>query len=343
MLSKSQIQFITALHHKKYREEYGCFIAEGTKVVRELIESDFQVRGVYAGADWIVSHMRETAAKGVPLFETLPHEMRKISALSTPGPVLAVVNIPATPEFPFTGSPAHSFTSSPVHQFPGSPAHQFTSSPVHQFTTSPIPPIPGSPTPPLPRSPVHPFTSSPGPWSPQWLTLALDDIRDPGNLGTIIRIADWFGIRTILCSLSCVDQYNPKVVQGTMGSIARVQVIRCSLEHALVAYSGPRHSVEITTDNSGMPVTDMPLMPVYGACLDGENIYDTTLGMNGILLIGNESHGITPALLPLITNKVAIPAFQPGDRKTAESLNASVATAIIVAEFFRRFGLQSHQ
>ncbi len=335
MLSKSQIQFITALHHKKYREEYGCFIAEGTKVVRELIESDFQVRGVYAGADWIVSHMRETAAKGVPIFETLPHEMQKISALSTPGPVLAVVNIPAAPEFPFTGSPAHSFTRSPVQQFPGSPAPPLTSSPVHPFTSSPAPP--------LPRSPVHPFTNSPGPWSLQWLTLALDDIRDPGNLGTIIRIADWFGIRTILCSLSCVDQYNPKVVQGTMGSIARVQVIRCSLEHALSVVSPLHHTGELTADHSDMPVTVLSSMPVYGACLDGENIYDTTLNQGGILLIGNESHGISPALLPLITQKVAIPAFQTGDRKTAESLNASVATAVIVAEFFRRFGLKFQQ
>ncbi len=299
MLSKSQIQFITSLHHKKYREENGCFIAEGTKIVMELMASDFQVRRIYASAEWIVSHMKETCAKEIPMFETLPHEMAKISALSTPGPVLAVVAIPSTTNLPSSKSLV----------------------------------------PPFPCSPVSPFTGSRDFWSSRWLTLALDDIRDPGNLGTIIRIADWFGIDTILCSMNCVDEFNPKVVQATMGSIARVRVIRCDLEKVLATISD-QNKVNLSSHHFA-PDSDsaVPVIPVYGACLDGENIYSSqNIQGNGIILIGNESHGISENLLPLITQKITIPAFHSDVGERAESLNASVATAIILAEFFRRFG-----
>lgn len=315
MLSKGQIQFITSLHHKKYREENGCFIAEGTKIVVELMESDFQVRGVYASAEWIVSHIKEAGAKEIPIFETLPHEMTKISALSTPGPVLAVVTIPSAKDSPFTCSLVHPFTDYPDHPFTCSPVHPLTGSPVHLFTGS------------------HDFSSS------QCLTLALDDIRDPGNLGTIIRIADWFGVDTILCSMNCVDEFNPKVVQATMGSIARVRVVRCDLEKILAKISG-QNKVSLSSPHlAPKPDSTIPVIPVYGACLDGENIYSSeNIQRNGIILIGNESHGISENLLPLITHKITIPTFHSDVMKRAESLNASVATAIILAEFFRRFG-----
>ena len=144
------------------------------------------------------------------------------------------------------------------------------------------------------------------------LVLALHDIRDPGNMGTIIRTADWFGVRQIICSKECVDIYNPKVVQATMGSISRVRVHYLNLGEFL-----HQHSNEVT---------------VFGAMLDGDNIYDETLPDNGIIMVGNESQGIPEGLSEYIQRKVSIPS---GGSST-ESLNASIATAIILSEFRRQ-------
>ncbi len=144
------------------------------------------------------------------------------------------------------------------------------------------------------------------------LIVALDDISDPGNMGTIIRTADWFGVRDLVCTPNCVDVYNPKVVQATMGSIARVKVTTLSLIDWLP-------SVKV---------------PVYGTLLDGENLYKVNLSNAGIIVIGNESRGINPDLFPHITNRLRIPEGSLGTQ--AESLNASVAAAIVFAEFNRR-------
>ncbi|MCE7996052.1 MAG: RNA methyltransferase [Roseivirga sp.] len=140
------------------------------------------------------------------------------------------------------------------------------------------------------------------------LVIALDDIRDPGNLGTIIRIADWYGISKVICSKECADVFNPKVVNASMGSFARVQVWYEELSDFL-------------------PKTDLT---IYGALLEGENIYQSQLEPSGILLMGNESKGIQKDLIPLITQPVHIPR-----RGEAESLNVSVATAVILDNFFR--------
>jgi len=144
--------------------------------------------------------------------------------------------------------------------------------------------------------------------------LALDDIRDPGNLGTIIRTADWFGIKTILCSHETVDAYNPKVIQATMGSLSRVQV----------------HHVDLKTVLSEMPVD----IDVYGAYLHGEPVNKINKTGKGVILIGSEAHGISKDYLPLITHKVTIPSFSRG-KSGAESLNASAATSILCYEFRR--------
>lgn len=140
------------------------------------------------------------------------------------------------------------------------------------------------------------------------LTIALDNLQDPGNLGTIIRTADWFGIKTIVCSADTVDVYNPKVIQATMGSLFRVNVLYVSL-------------LEFFKENGSLSV--------YGALLDGENVYQKTLTKKGsVLLMGNESKGISDSLLPFVTDKILIPKI--GE---AESLNVSTATAILCAEF----------
>ncbi|MFH1161062.1 MAG: RNA methyltransferase [bacterium] len=148
------------------------------------------------------------------------------------------------------------------------------------------------------------------------LTLMLDDIQDPGNLGTMIRIADWFGIGQIICSSTTVDLYNPKVIQATMGSLIRVNVFSRELRTLLEDLNGR--------------------VPVYGMMLDGKDIYQAEIGNHGIVVIGNEAHGISQELIPFVTHRLSIP-FYPGDRKEhAESLNAAVATGIVCAEFRRR-------
>lgn len=150
------------------------------------------------------------------------------------------------------------------------------------------------------------------------IVLALDNIRDPGNLGTIIRTADWFGIRHIVCSLGCVDAFNPKVVQSSMGSIARTNIYYEEL--AGFIQSAPADMV------------------IYGCLLDGRNIHTVPLKSPAIVIIGNESNGISDELLPFITEKLRIPSFSKGNEYSgqAESLNASLANAIVCYEFRRR-------
>ncbi|MBZ9632022.1 RNA methyltransferase [Salegentibacter sp. LM13S] len=144
------------------------------------------------------------------------------------------------------------------------------------------------------------------------LTLALDGVRDPGNLGTIIRLCDWFGITNLVCSQDSVDCYNPKVVQATMGSLARVNIFYCDLNTFL--------------ENSESPV--------YGAFMDGENIYRSNTEEKAILVMGNEANGISAEIEELIQKKISIPRF--GELKETESLNVATATAILLSEFKRR-------
>lgn len=256
MLSKNQIRHIVALRNKKGREDRCQFIAEGHKLVTDLIESSFAITGIYADPSWIAVNLGKVKKKNIPVTETISREMKQISALSTPSPVLAVIEIPL--------------------------------------------PVEGSPR--LPEDD---------------LTLILDDIQDPGNLGTIIRVADWFGIENVVCSNTCVDVYNPKVVQATMGSIARVNVQYTDLAKFLRKMEG--------------------MLPVYGTYLDGENLFEQqNLSGKGVILIGNESRGISSSLDQFVSRRLFIPSFGISDSGKAESLNASVATAIICAEFRKK-------
>jgi TrmH family RNA methyltransferase len=143
------------------------------------------------------------------------------------------------------------------------------------------------------------------------LILALDDVRDPGNLGTIIRLCDWFGIEMLFCSEETVDVYNPKVVQATMGSISRVNVVYGDLENFLVKTK----------------------LTVFGTFMDGKNIYQESLPNDGVIVMGNEANGISEAVEKLVTDRIAIPRF--GDLQITESLNVATATAIILSEFKR--------
>lgn len=144
------------------------------------------------------------------------------------------------------------------------------------------------------------------------LIMALDDVRDPGNLGTIIRLCDWFGIETLFCSEESVDIYNPKVVQATMGSISRVNVVYGNLEAFL----------------------SQTKLPVFGTFMDGKNIYQEELPKEGIIIMGNEANGISTSVEKLVSERIAIPRF--GNLQVTESLNVATATAIILSEFKRK-------
>lgn len=147
------------------------------------------------------------------------------------------------------------------------------------------------------------------------LCLGLDNVQDPGNLGTIIRIADWFGIENIYCSHGCVDAYNPKTIQATMGAVGRVKI----------------HYTDLT----GLIQSLSKETPVYGTFLDGDDIYAHELSKNGLIIMGNEGNGISDECSKLINKRLFIPNF-PAERSTSESLNVSVATAITCSEFRRR-------
>ncbi|HTA26960.1 MAG TPA: RNA methyltransferase [Bacteroidia bacterium] len=247
MLSNAQIKLVKSLHLKKNREQMHLFIAEGKKMVDELLASPhIEIVHIYASGDYYGNK---------PFTKVTEAEMKKISALTTPPNILAVCRIPSE--------------------------------------SSTIPDL------------------------DKELVLILDDIRDPGNLGTIIRIADWFGIKYIFCTAECVDAYNPKVVQASMGSIARIKV----------DYKNLRGVLQQCSDKQ---------IKVYGAKLDGTNILNEQLNPNGVLIIGNESNGISPELSTYITNAIKIPSSPHGPSGGgAESLNAAMATAILCAEFRR--------
>ena len=153
----------------------------------------------------------------------------------------------------------------------------------------------------------------------QGLSLVLDGIQDPGNLGTIVRTADWFGISRLFCSTDCADVFNPKCVQSTMGALARVQVHYLSLAGLLE--EAANHQI-----------------PVYGAYMDGENLFQTELSTNALLVMGSEGRGISPELEGCLTKKISIPSF-PAGHKELESLNVAVSAAIICAEFRRRMNV----
>lgn len=241
MLSKSKLKYIQTLGQKKFRQQEQLFIAEGPKLVKELLdERNASVKEVFALREWIEENNHSI---GKTYCEEISEiELGRISQLSTPNKVLAVLT---------------------------------------QFETDELITTKGK------------------------ITLVLDNIQDPGNLGTIIRIADWFGLEQLICSEDSVDLYNSKVVQATMGSIARIKVSYKDLEDWLPE----QHDI-----------------PVYATALAGKEITTIKKLNEGILIIGNESKGISPSIMKLATEKITI-----SRKGKAESLNAAVATGIILS------------
>jgi TrmH family RNA methyltransferase len=249
MISKNKIKYIRSLELKKNRNKEGKFVAEGFKVVDDLLALQ-PADLIVATQEWL--HGKHLAAQ-TEVIEVTEEELKKVSFLQHPQQVLAVFRQAQDGDFSI---------------------------------------------------------------NTQELSLALDGVQDPGNLGTIIRIADWFGITHIYCSQDTADVYNPKVVQATMGSIARVKV----------EYGNLLALVE------SLPAD----VPVYGTLLDGDNIYQQQLENRGLIVMGNEGKGISPALAKKVNRRLLIPNFPEG-RATADSLNVAIATAITCSEFRRNF------
>ncbi len=245
-MTKSEIQFVRSLTDKRARTDEGVFIAEGEKLIGEILASPLRVQKLYA-LEGVFD--RSSGAEIVTA-----HEMERISQLKTANNSLAVVEIP--------------------------------------------------------RRTLATVDAS------RSLVLALDRVQNPGNLGTIIRLADWFGIGDIVCSEECADCFNPKVVQATMGAIIRVRVHYTDLAAWLAEQK-----------RAGVPT--------YGTFLDGENIYSATLSTGGVIVMGNEGRGIGDDCAASITRRLFIPPY-PADRQGSESLNVAIATAVICSEFRRR-------
>ena len=257
MISKNKIKYIRSLELKKNRNKEEKFVAEGFKVVDDLLALQ-PADLIVATGEWLKG---KHLAPQTEVIEVTEEELKKVSFLQHPQQVLAVFR-----------------------------TNEEADDKEKNFGFSKI------------------NTSE--------LNLALDGVQDPGNLGTIIRIADWFGITHIYCSQDTADVYNPKVVQATMGSIARVKV----------EYGNLLGLVE------SLPAD----VPVYGTLLDGDNIYQQQLENRGLIVMGNEGKGISPALAKKVNRRLLIPNFPEG-RATADSLNVAIATAITCSEFRRNF------
>ena len=239
-LSKNQLKLITSLSQKKYRQKHKLFIAEGVKVVDELLNSSLKVNTIFTTGDYKIT---DSALKIETISES---ELKKISQLKTPNKVLGIFEIPETNIIENND-----------------------------------------------------------------LTVVLDAINDPGNLGTIIRLCDWFGIQNLICSTDTVDCYNSKVVQASMGSLTRVSIVYTDIEQYL----------------NVSPKTN------YIADMDGEEVYKITLPKNINLIMGNEANGVSEKVRNLVNAKISIPRF--GEIQATESLNVATATAVLLSEFRR--------
>lgn len=254
MISKAKTKWIHALEQKKHRQRERLFVAEGPKVVADLM-AVARPRLLVTTDTWLEGYGRQHGeAPADEVITVTEEELRSVSFLQHPQQVLAVFPMP---------DDAKDIAMPPAEA----------------------------------------------------LTLALDGVQDPGNLGTIIRVADWFGITDIYCSVDTADVWNPKVVQATMGSIARVNI----------------HRVDLPAWMRRLPAD----YPTYGTLLDGDDIYQAPLTPGGLIVMGNEGNGISADVRRLVRHHLLIPNYPPG-RTTADSLNVAIATAVTCAEFRRR-------
>lgn len=254
MLSKNKQKLIRSLDRKKNRDAEGLFLAEGPKLVTELL-AHFRCR-LLVGESAVLSKVPSEANAVAERVEVTAEELARVSLQRAPQGLLAVFEKPQ---------------------------------PVAAQSLLPV--------------------------AGRSLCLALDGVQDPGNVGTIVRIADWWGIEHVICSHDTADVFAPKTVQSTMGALGRVGV----------------HYTDLPAWLDELPAGT----PVYGTLLDGDNLYESELTPHGIIVMGNEGNGLSSAVRERVSHRLLIPSFPP-DRPTSESLNVAVATAVTCAEFRRR-------
>lgn len=255
MITKNQIKYIHSLGIKKFRDKERCFLAEGPKVVLDLLPL-MECRTLFATPEFINKNKQKISSNVKSVIEVSKAELERLSLLCAPRDTLALFEYPNTLD---------------------------NLDEMNQIAND-------------------------------QLCLALDGVQDPGNLGTIIRIADWFGIEHIFASKNTVDVFSPKVVQATMGAIGRVHV----------------HYIDLENFFSNMS----PETPLWGTFLDGKNVYQENLINKGVIVMGNEGNGISPEVSKYINKRLFIPNYPTG-KETSESLNVAVATSIICSEFRR--------
>ncbi|MCG8580771.1 MAG: RNA methyltransferase [Bacteroidales bacterium] len=253
MLSKNKQKFILSLNRKKIREQNELFVAEGHKLVIDLLGTNCQTSTIVGTNEWLNTN-KALIPGNCEVIEAERAEIKKVSTLKSPPDVIGLFK-----------------------------QNKVTLN-IDQLSNE--------------------------------LCIFLDEVQDPGNLGTIVRLADWFGIKTIICSTNCADIYNPKTIQSTMGAISRVNVHYFEASYFLDAYS--------QLD-----------LPIYGTFLDGNNLYEKTLSSKGLIIMGNEGKGISKEVEQYVSQRLYIPPF-PANEPSSESLNVSVATAITCAEFRRQ-------
>ena len=257
MLSHNQLKYFSSLRNKKFREEYGRFLAEGEKVVSDLLEYSqciLKAETILCLPEFLEKHDPEKLKPGIEVIPVSEKELSRISSFSTPNQAILICRKPDySPDF-------------------GAILNE--------------------------------------------LSVFLDDISDPGNLGTIIRTADWFGIRNIFCTHGSVELYNPKVIQSSMGSVCRVRVHYINADELQKVFKKNGYKI-------------------FGMVLNGENIYTQALPSKGMIILGNESKGISADIQELIGVRLTIPPVAEGREKT-DSLNIAAAAAVIFSEFRRQ-------
>ena len=277
VLSKKQIQWVRSLAIRKNRDREQAFIAEGPKVVSELLNAGFECLFLaYTEGTSLARYLQGCSSlSSLSSFQVSDNELARLSQLQTPQGVIAVFRIPPEPSVTLGTPPAW-----------GEMEGGFYTPPAW------------------------------GEMEGGFFSLLLDKVQDPGNVGTIIRLCDWFGVEDIFLSEGCADPWAPKVVQASMGALARVRV-----------------HTHVDAANLCKAVRTQGL-PVYACVLDGENIFQADLNPAGLIVLGNEGQGISQEVLDQVSRRLTIPNYPPG-RPTSESLNVAMAAAIVLSEFRR--------
>lgn len=323
-LSKNKIKLISSLRLKKYRDELSLFVAEGPKLVSDLLKC-FSPKIIVSTQAWLDEN--SPSAEEIIVVSSAD-DLKSVTQLSSPSPVLAVFY---KKECSFISNSVQASSKKSPNSIPAESVPQEFNSPSSLspnnggFASNPITNI-TNPLSPDSRNQKEVLNSSnhseyfTNPLSPDFfkekrLILAIDSVQDPGNLGTIIRIADWFGINDIVCSETTVDVYNFKTIQATMGALCNVNIHYINLKDFCAIAASYN-------------------WPLYGTFLDGEVIYNAKLTDFGVIIMGNEGNGISSDIADLVSNRLYIPDYPLG-KSYSESLNVAVATSIVCNEFRR--------